>query len=177
MAGRPKLRDLTNKIDDLGGIEWFCGEIENGKTITKLAKELDVSPYLVYSYLKKGNNKEQFEESRRRSAHTMVDESRDLIDDATCDNIAVRREQAKNRQWCAEKFNREAYGQTTQPAVQVNIGALHLNAMKEAREIEDAKAQDVTKLLPSDSRGEEVEITNVSVPETAVDGPSSEDLD
>lgn len=142
MASRSKLRLLESSIHSRGGIDWVCEWIEEGKTVTKMADHLGVSVTMIYRYLKLNPEyKKRFAESRRDSAHTLVDQARDLTDDSEPAEMHKVREQVKMRLWSAERYNREAFGQQKESTVQVNIGQLHLNAMAKQRAIEEAECE------------------------------------
>lgn len=63
-------------------------------------------------------------------AESLVDQAQDMLDGATVANIPVVREQAKQRQWLAGKADPERYGEK-QVSVQINMGNLHLDALRQ----------------------------------------------
>ena len=164
MPGRPVLAQLVARIEDRGGIEWFCNEIQSGVKVAAIARELSTSSGQIYAWLKTDEDYwPAMRDARANLAHTLVDEAIEIADKSKRADSGVTRERVGMRKWMAERYNRKDYGQPDKQAtVQVNIGQLHLRSMKKYREIEEAEIEviesghkdvtpsDVTKSLPGE---------------------------
>lgn len=136
-AGRPKLRAFRTKMDkfdESGGMEWFLERIADGETMQAIAKEIGCSRGLLYMWLKTDPEKqEQFRQAREMSAHAHAEDALQMADEAMNPVMApLVRERVQHRRWMAEKFNKQEYGKQNDPAIQINIGELHLEALKAA---------------------------------------------
>ena len=111
----------------------------------RLIPKTTFSRQLFYGWLKRGPKDEQGqplryqrnESLRGAKADSLTDQAQELLDGATLADIPVKREQAKFRQWLAGKANPERYGEK-QMSVQINMGNLHLDALRQ-RTVIDVK--------------------------------------
>lgn len=164
MPGRPKLQAFKREIEgeDGGGIDMVCERIMAGVTIAQVVRDLGVSEGLFYAWLKTDDEYwPMIREARAIAAHKLVDEAMTIADGSKPKDASVTRERVKMRQWLAERYNREAYGQPEKQApVQVNIGQLYMTAMKRAREIEEAEVIEVLPKNTSQDQDEGFSDTN-----------------
>lgn len=132
MAGRPGRAALIKTIAAAGGEEAVLAKIEAGKTITAIAEELGVSRPMLSEYLNRSDDSvERLGRARETSAHALVEEALAIADSATHDDDRAKRLQVSMRQWLAGKRNRAQYGETPLVAMQVNMGDLVLDALKQ----------------------------------------------
>lgn len=139
MASNPVKRDVVALLasmapdpdplltDDEQALAYLCAYMANGGRLSKLAKELDCSRWLLDRWIKGDTERhQQFLRARVGGADALVDEGGDLLDSATRDTIAVANARAGWRKWLASKYDPATYGEGT-PS-QVSIGSLHLHA-------------------------------------------------
>lgn len=108
-----------------------------GFTLNKLGQECGLGENMgefISRYLSRTFGKEnvspRLADARARGAHRMVDQTLDLADKATEDDVQVKRLQVATLQWTAEAWNRTDYGKQRGPVVNVSIAELHLEALK-----------------------------------------------
>lgn len=83
--------------------------------------------------------------AREMAAHHLVEEAGEILDGTEERNaddgpvildsagVALRRARAEHRKWLAERYNRDIFGTPDNtPAVQINLGDLHLEALQTA---------------------------------------------
>lgn len=148
MAGQPKKRALAEALE-LRTRDTFEGE-ENadsfthldyvefwqasGNTITQLADELKVEPEFISRYLSRtfghDHTRQRLRDARLRGAERIGDKALTVATTATSENHNVARLQVSTLQWTAEKWNPIDYGKNQAPQTVVNIGQLHLNALR-----------------------------------------------
>jgi len=76
--------------------------------------------------------RETLRAARETGAHVLVEQSLDISDAATPESAQVARLQVTSRQWVAERWNaRELAAKGATVAVQVNVGALMLDALRQ----------------------------------------------
>lgn len=68
--------------------------------------------------------------ARARAAHILAEETIELSDEANEDNHQAKRLQVQARQWITEKWNRAEFGQKAGADLVLNIGTLHLGALR-----------------------------------------------
>ena len=133
MAGRPKLTAVYIKLDDYGDERLFS-DLMTGLLLKDLCAALEISPQTFHMWLRREPKRHAiYREMRKALADGLVEESLELIDGATNSSISVIRERVKVRQWLAERWNRDDYGQQqagTVVQIGIQAGELHLTALK-----------------------------------------------
>ncbi len=139
MAGQSNMSGLEDALEAAGGEEVIFDRIASGEMIIMLADELGVSRGMLYRWIAQTDDRrERLRDARKMSASVLADEARHILDTSTKRTIGVDRERARMRTWLAERFDRQTFGERKdQVNVEVNIGLLHLQAMKKARLRED----------------------------------------
>ncbi len=134
MPGQPKTRAAIKKIEGLGGIDWFIERIAGGDTVRSMSKELKFSEHIIYKWLHQDPERSGLVKAARKiAAERLADEALDLADNVKADTVAIAkvREQISVRKWRAAAFDPGTWA-TNKPqmAVQVNVGAQHLDALR-----------------------------------------------
>ena len=136
MAGQPKRHKLAEQIEALGGTEWFCGQIADGHSLRKLAVDLDCSRWLLQKWIGEDpDRKACYEEAKLIGASAMVEEGKEIIDNAdekSTAGVQKARHQAEYRRWYAGVIDRPSFGPPNQRmSINVlNIENLHLAALQ-----------------------------------------------
>jgi hypothetical protein len=153
VAGQPRRRAIAveleirarNTADDEGhtALDYVSEWVESGKTLTKLALELgektgfEISVPSILGYLRKefgGSLVDQrITNARKASGHTLAEEALQIVDDADDSDANTLRKaemQANKRLWLAERFNRTELGNDKSVAVQINVGSMHIDALR-----------------------------------------------
>ncbi len=131
MAGQPKTREMTRRIEAAGGPQWLLRQVAEGRTLISLAAELDVSRSII-SGLLNDEHSEALKEARRRAASVLAEESKQIADDATPETERVAKLQIDTRRWLSSKWDRSGYGEQGPEAAQVSISALFLSSLRHA---------------------------------------------
>ena len=148
MTGRPILRQMLSDIEKLGGFEKICEKISEGESIASIARDLGVSRNFLSATLNKNpSQKEALRLARKAKAEHYADEALKLADqcDESPNAISKMREQVSVRKWLASAHDPDQYAQKNNTtAIQVNVGDMHLNALKKIRseDAEDAQTSE-----------------------------------
>ena len=148
MSGRPILRQMLADIEKMGGFEKICEKISEGGSVASIARELGVSRNFLSTTLNKNpSQKEALRLARKQKAEHFADEALKLADqcDESPNAISKMREQVSVRKWLASAHDPDQYAQKNNTtAIQVNVGDMHLNALKKIRmeDAEDAQTSD-----------------------------------
>jgi len=159
------IAELTRRAAELGPLatplDVVADEIENGSDITKLAKELGVKRMTLSRYIKQLGSEatSRIADARRDGAHALIERSEEMLTNAPTDS----REALQKVKWLAdllerraEKANPQELGGAARVAVQLNVGALHLQAMQR-RSVATAVAS------PALSAAETIEIVDAEI--------------
>ncbi len=144
--------ELDGEVDEPTGLDFAEHWITNGGTMIGLAKKLQDASKLdsqgEYTPVLEGGGlarmlRRTFGEAatdqmlgraRARGSHAMVEDTHVIADEAvaTSEDAARARNRIGTRQWAAAAYERGTFGQRGNTvAVQVNLGSLHLDAMRQ----------------------------------------------
>jgi AraC-like DNA-binding protein len=142
MAGKALKRRLLAEIAERGGPEYVRDYLAAGGTILDLSNELGCSRTYLSRHL---NAQEEYRpmiaEGRREQADALAEEALQIADSladadgVTREVIAVAKERIDVRKWLATVNNPDRYQiNKGGPQVQINIGQLHLDALRKYRD-------------------------------------------
>lgn len=152
MPGRPLANKLRSKIEAEGGTDYLIEFIGNGGTVGSLAEAMGVSRSFMSRLL---NNdavyKTAMDEARRIGADKLAEDSMEIVDgltqksDLTSADVQLAKERVSVRKWMAALNHPDKYAPKG-PEVTVNIGSLHLGALKKvALEMRDVTPKGITE--------------------------------
>ena len=152
MAGRPKLRSLKLRIIETGGYEALLDRIASGTTLRELASIYATSPQQIALLLNKPEWKEKFDEAKRVAANVRVEDAYEGVKRAMPEDVNVKRLQFEAAMKLATVFDRPTFGEQKQ-SVQVNlsIGDLHLQALKQVNQGITIDAEVITPAIEQDA--------------------------
>jgi transposase len=109
--------------------EWIAG----GATMKSIAAELGRSVGLVYQWIHQTPEREEkFRQARKMAGFAHAETGLEIVDQDALTPAAVHRNarRAAYRQWLAERYNREAFGEAAKETVQVTLNIAHLQALQ-----------------------------------------------
>ena len=136
MPGQPKRRQMEERLESLGGIQWICSQIGDGHSLRDIAAEhLDCSRWSVMRWLHADPDREAcYQEAKREGAAAMVEEGKTLLDTADENSTAgvqKARFRADYRKWYAGVLDRKSFGPPDHRApVNISVEHLHLGALQ-----------------------------------------------
>lgn len=149
MAGRPKLRALEAKIRDTeGGEDSLFERVADGEAMRSIAKSFGCSRPMLYQWAQKTKTrKDKFDEARKISAHSYVEDGQKILDSPLTigdhsGEASLRGKRAEWRRWLAGVRNAEYRPEKAGVNVNVNslsLGAAHLDALKRLGTAEPSK--------------------------------------
>ena len=119
-----------------GGDEVVFRRVAAGETVKSIMASYGRDRDCWYTWVRAGGEgrRRRWEEAKQQSADALVDEATEILDgaaDATATaQVTIAKERASHRRWLASVRDRDAYGDRNSPAVQLNIQALHLDALR-----------------------------------------------
>lgn len=146
MTGQPRTRAALDAIhaalteraeDDQSTLDVVTDHIAAGGSLVTLAQEIAASRASLYRYLKRTYSEEtatRLQNARREAAPQLVDRAEEIIAGAPIDS----REALQRSKWLAdlmlfraEKADPAQFGSKTHAHVTVDLGQLHLSALKQ----------------------------------------------
>ena len=133
---------------DAGGVDWVLERVANGEPLRQIAADLGCTRAVLSDWmLIDPERRAAYACARASSAAALAEHSLQIADSSSETGCSKARLQCEQRQWLAGIYNREEYGPKASN-VQVNIGMLHIDAMRRAS-ADDAPVQVIdTKALP-----------------------------
>ena len=160
MAGKPKLKKALSELDRRGGVEALQKELLAGKTIPMIAKELNLDRGYFRRNLMKD---EKYGNAIREIEHLVADAHADAAFDMLNDirdrrelevkealngdrdvaegnvnqvDIGIAKGLAQQHNFIASSLNKNRYGGGSQQSIQINIGDLHLDALRKMKVVD-----------------------------------------
>lgn len=148
MAGQPQKRAIIAALEkrtretfeddaDATHLDYVEHWQASGQTLNALAEEIGLGPKkgeTISRYLHRVYGGDvtsgRLTRARARGAHSLIEDSLEIADEATEDDIQIARLRVQARQWTAEKWNQAEFSNKASMSVQVSFGALHLAALQ-----------------------------------------------
>lgn len=140
---RKFLNALEERIEELGGEDVAVFQrLANGEKIEAIANDLGCSRPFLYVWRKRKGHRdrriEKWQDAMRVRALSKAEEGENILDamaedgtELTSAKVGLARERANYKKWLAGKLDPEQFGdQHSGVQVALNVGSLHLNALK-----------------------------------------------
>jgi hypothetical protein len=156
MAGRPKEGRLKAKLAEIAkremgpgatGLDWTVQQVADGVTIGKIAELLaeEMGESVSRSFFSWHINnvttdaKERIKAARKEATHVWAEQALNIAERpaTTTADVQQARLQIETRRWLTAVFNRQEFSEKQQHEVTLDLGALHLAALR-ARAAEHA---------------------------------------
>jgi hypothetical protein len=122
---------MVNKtVHQFGGPELVFSMIADGKPITHVARDMNITTIDFYAWAEKTPERSRaLAHARELAAHRLAEQGLEIVDNATPQTANLANIQARYRQWLAGKWNQQHYGESkNQVTVQLSINTAHLQA-------------------------------------------------
>lgn len=157
MAAKPITREAHAKIEQAGGEEFIFMRVAAGHTLKALAEELGVSRPILSQWCNKAQRRDRYGRAKQEAAASLVEDGLKIVDGASPLDVQVAKLRSDYRKFLAAKMNPADWGEEKGAQLQVNIGELHLQAVKtlNAGEERTTIEQPQESALPPAEAGEE----------------------
>ena len=131
-AHRKAEMSKTNKaIHAFGGEERILDRVASGQTVVSLCAEIGVSAGRFYDWVNKSEERTAaLARAREVAAHTLVEQTAEIVDAATPDDVAVAKLRAENRWRMAKVYNKAEYADQNGPMVNISLGDMMLDSLR-----------------------------------------------
>jgi hypothetical protein len=124
-------RQSIEKIEQRGGYLPICQRIADGETLADIAREYEMSRSVIQQWFGRDpDRREALRRARVLAAASLADQALSIADQAESENVQVAKLRIETRRWLASRMDPEQYGDRPTNAVQINIGTLHLDALR-----------------------------------------------
>ena len=139
MTGRPLGNAYESKIASMGGDDFVFGRIEDGATITAVAKEIGCSRGWLSGWWMKGpGRKERLKEAKRAAAVLIHEDAGEIPEqlknldkaDLTPARVAVAKLEYEHVMGRLRAYDPDTYGEKQATVNVLNVGELHLDALR-----------------------------------------------
>ncbi len=141
MAGNKKKHHDLAMLDSLP-VEQLQNMFESGMSETKICLALGVSKKALHEWLDRPEQEGFLIRARARAADELVGQMIDIADDTDYQEVQKAKLRVQTRQWVAERWNPQAYAQSKQPSVQVNLSGMRLDALRHIEVVEQVSTDD-----------------------------------
>ncbi len=133
MAAKPITRAAHAKIKTAGGEAWVFSQVAEGRTLKALAEELGISRPILSAWCNALPRRDAYTHARRAAADALVEEGLAIADSARDPSeVPAAKLQADFRRWMAGKIDRESWGEQQGALVNIDLGQMHLEALRAA---------------------------------------------
>lgn len=141
MAGNKKKEHDIALLDSLP-VEQLQNMFESGMSETKICLALGIGKKALHAWLDRPEQEGFLIRARARAADELVGQMIDIADDTDYLEVQKAKLRVQTRQWVAERWNPQAYAQSKQPSVQVNLSGMRLDALRHIEVVEQVSTDD-----------------------------------
>jgi len=123
---------MLQKIKETGGDEWLLEQVEAGRTLASIAEEIGITRPKLNGYLREPARRDRYARAQEAAASALVDQSLEIVDGAEPQTVQVAKLRADTRRWIAGKLHREQWGEQQGPSINIDLGGLHIDALRQA---------------------------------------------
>lgn len=133
MAGSPIKRAFKQLVKDRGGWQVILDREAAGETMSSIARDYGVSRPFLSGMLNRDPELQKLHQAAlRESASAHAEKAMEIVDNAKPERDAIQlaRVQAEHRRWLAQTYDRAQFGEVKQEGVTINLGQLHIEALR-----------------------------------------------
>ena len=130
--GKKAELSVANKaVHKFGGEDAVIEYIANGGTTSALCKSLGVAVTTFDRWIDRGGEtrRSAYARARTRSAQSLAEQTIDIADTATIQEVQLAKLRCDRRAWLAGKLN-DDYSDKPAPLVNIDLGSLALDALR-----------------------------------------------
>lgn len=130
---RPALLDLLRRIEATGGWDKILDDLAEGRSMKAIAATFGTDRVQLRRAMREYIDQAEINEAINDGVDSMVEDAREAMQEATPETAHLRQAQMSAALKLAGFLNKEKFGETKGPAVQVNLSLsdLHLAAVKQ----------------------------------------------
>jgi hypothetical protein len=148
LTGRPKLGAFSQKIEQLGGDDWFFDQVAKPTTMQKIAEQVGCSRPQLYMWMDaKEGRRERYEQAKKIAAHGYAEDSSAVVEELADKPVEpamvqLAKLRAEQKWKMAAVLDRDTYGDKSGGvSLTIDIGQLHLEALKAKGSMQLAKPE------------------------------------
>lgn len=134
MAGNPKKRADFAALDSLttGDWDYILDQVANRSSLSDIATHFRVSRRSLTDWIEADDERHAaYKRARIGAAGLLAEQVIEYADSSTPETAAADKLKIQARQWLASRWDRDTYGESKAPQVQINLATLHLDALRQ----------------------------------------------
>ena len=133
MAGKSITTMAHDAIRNAGGEKYVFDQVASGRSLKALAIELGVSRPILSTWSNAPARRDSYRQARQAAADALVEEGLAIADSARdASEVPAAKLRSDFRKWMAARMNAESWGEQRGALVNIDIGQLHLDALRAA---------------------------------------------
>ena len=142
MAGKMITKMAHATIRKAGGENYVFDLVASGRSLKDIAEELGVSRPILSTWCNNPARRESYRQARQAAADSLVEEGLAIADSVRePTEVPGAKLRADFRRWMAARMNAESWGDRTGALVNIDLGRLHIEALRAANRKDDERRQ------------------------------------
>ncbi len=131
-AKKAEMSVANKAVHAFGGEAAILESIASGCTISALCKRLGMAVTTFDRWVDRGGEarRSAYTHARTRAAQSLAEETIDIADAASVQEVQLAKLRSDNRWRLAAKLNPETYGDKQQPLINIDLGSMALDALR-----------------------------------------------
>jgi hypothetical protein len=131
MASKPITAMAHKLIQKCGGEPYVMEQVASGRTLQSIADEIGVSRPILSMWANAAPRKDALAHAKRLAASALAEQGLSIVDAASDPtDVPAAKLQSDYRRWMASRLSSEEWGEQRGPMVEINLGAHHLDALR-----------------------------------------------
>ena len=141
MPGKTITARAHATIRKAGGEPSIFDQVASGRSLKDIAAELGISRPILSAWCNAAIRRESYRQARQAAADALVEEGL-AIADGVRDPSEVPGAKLRSdfRRWMAARMNADSWGEPRGASIEINLGALHLEALRNLSPVIEADA-------------------------------------
>jgi len=129
---KAEMSSANKAIHAFGGEAAVIESVASGCTISALCKGLGIAVTTFDRWVDRGGEarRSAYAQARTRAAQSLAEQTIDIADAATVQEVQLAKLRSDNRWRMAAKLNPETYGDKQQPLISIDLGSMALDALR-----------------------------------------------
>ena len=141
MAGKMITKMAHAAIRKAGGEIFIFDQVASGRSLKDIASDLGISRPILSTWCNNPSRRDAYRQARRAAADALVEEGLAIADGVRDPSeVPGAKLRADFRRWMAARMNADSWGEQRGASIEINLGALHLEALRNHSPVIEADA-------------------------------------
>ncbi len=141
MAGKMITKMAHATIRKAGGETFIFDQVASGRSLKDIASDLGISRPILSTWCNASIRRDAYRQARRAAADALVEEGLAIADSVRePTEVPGAKLRSDFRRWMAARMNAESWGEGRGPSIEITLGQLHLEALRNRDPVIDGSA-------------------------------------